>query len=68
MCAIHDVMSTWERKRGETVVLAQTVDELVQRHLVVVVRVHLLEDLLHVTMMMHSHLHVLRGVIGRGRR
>lgn len=68
MCAIHDVMSTWQRIRGGTVAVAQTVDELVQRHLVVVVHVHLLEDLLHVTMPMHSHLHVLRGVVGRRRR
>ena len=65
-CAIQEVMSTWEREREETVAVAQTVDELVQRHLVVVVRVHLLEHLLRVDTSPLPHLHVLRVAIRRG--
>ena len=60
-------MSTWERECDATVAVAQTVDELVQRHLVVVVRVHLLKHLLHVKTSLHSHLHVLRVGVRCGR-
>ena len=62
-------MSTWEGRSDPTVALAETADELVQRHLVVVVRIHLLEHLLHINTLRQHHLQVLlvRFCCGRDR-